>query len=86
MSFTADLPDGVAGHHQVQAYDPTTNQLCSVNVNIGGKGTGGEGNHHGGGPTATTGVAIYGLGGIALLLLVGGAALLLAGRRRKASV
>jgi hypothetical protein len=84
VSITADLPDGVAGHHTIQAFDPTTNQLCSVDVNIGGSGTGGQ--HNGGGPTATTGVAVFALGGLAVLLLIGGGLLLLAGRRRKASV
>jgi hypothetical protein len=84
VSITTGLPDGVAGNHTIQAYDPTTNQLCSVDVNIGGSGSGGEGT--GGGPTAVTGVAIFALGGLAVLLLVGGGLLVLAGRRRKASV
>jgi hypothetical protein len=82
VTIDITLPDGVDGKHQIRAFDPTTNQLASVDINIGGTGTGGEENGGGGGPTAITGVAIFGLGGLGVLLVVGGALVLLAGRRK----
>lgn len=87
VSINVQFPNNVAGHHTIEAYDPTTNQLASVDVNIGGSGTGGKHHHHHhGGGTAMTGVAVFTLGGLGVLLLIGGGLFLFAGRRRKAAV
>jgi hypothetical protein len=80
FSAAVGLPDGVSGHHTIVVTDAATGRTQSISIEIGGAA--GRSSESGGG-LSSTGVAVIGLGALAVVLLVGGGLAMFAGRKSK---